>query len=68
MNDPVQEIEAVRADIAILRDLIDRALDKGAGATDAYLLACADLLYRRKKRLVELEAVTLYVSKGSDAD
>ena len=67
MTDPGQETEAVRADIAILRGLIDRALDKGARGHDPYLLACADLLYRRKKRLGELESGTRYTSEGPDA-
>ena len=66
MKDPVQETEAVLADITLLRSMIDRALDRGAGGQDPYLRACADLLYRRKKRLIELEAVTLDRSRGFD--
>jgi hypothetical protein len=67
MRDPAQEVETVRSDITLLRDLIDRALDRGAGPQSPYLRACADLLHRRKNRLLELEAITLYRFKGGDA-
>jgi hypothetical protein len=67
LRDRQLELESVRNDIALLRDLIDRALDDGAGSQDPYLCACAELLHHRKKRLVQLEAITVYTSKGSEA-
>ncbi len=63
MKDPAAEIQAVEADIALLQELIDKALDKGATAQDHYLRACAEVLYRRRKRLVELQNITLYRSR-----
>lgn len=66
MQDSAAELEVIRGDITQLRTMIDRALDRGAGRQDPYLLACSDLLYRRKKRLAQLEA-TLSRSKRADA-
>jgi hypothetical protein len=64
MKDRAQEIDDLRLDIETLRAMIDVALDKGVGGEDVFLRACADVLYDRRKRLDELERVTLYVSRG----
>lgn len=59
------ETEAVRLDIETLRAMIDVALDRGAGAEDINLQACAQVLNERKRRLAELESITFYESRGS---
>jgi hypothetical protein len=64
MDDPAKEIQVIRGDIEMLSEMIDRGLEKDVG--DPYLLACAQILYLRKKRLAELEAITLYVSRPSE--
>jgi hypothetical protein len=63
MNDYAREMEAVHLDIEALRVMIDLALDRGAAADDTNLRACAKVLYERKRRLAELENITLYVSR-----
>jgi hypothetical protein len=59
------ETEAVRLDIETLRAMIDVALDRGAGAEDINLQACAQVLNERKRRLAELESISFYEWRGS---
>jgi hypothetical protein len=66
MKDFTREMEAIRLDIETLRAMIDLALDRGAGAEDINLRACAQVLYERKHRLAELESITLYESRGGE--
>ena len=56
MGDNDLELVSLRADIGVLHTMVDRARDNGAGPNDNYLRACAEMLYRRQKRLIELEA------------
>ena len=58
MDDPAQQIEVVRGEIETLNKMIERALEKG-DVGDTYLHACAQVLYLRRKRLAELERITL---------
>jgi hypothetical protein len=53
----LEELDDVRLDIEMLRTMIDLALDKGVASDDALLKACADVLYERRVRLDELEAM-----------
>jgi hypothetical protein len=64
MKDRAQELDDLRHDIETLRTMIDVALDNRAGGEDVFLRACAGVLYDRRKRLDELERVTLYLSRG----
>ena len=65
MNDRAQELEDVRLDIETLRTMIDLALDGGARGEDILLRACANVLHDKRRRLDELERMTIYVSKGN---
>lgn len=49
----ITEADQLRDDIALLRTIVDAALD--AGHDDALLRAAADVLRERKERLAELE-------------
>ena len=60
MKDCAQELEDVRLDIETLRTMIDLALDGGARGEDILLRACANVLYDKRRRLDELERMTLY--------
>ena len=66
MGDRSSDIEYVRAEIQVLREMIDDALDHGAGSDDPQLNELATTLSQRRKLLHELESITLYVSRPSN--
>jgi hypothetical protein len=68
VRDHRREIDDVRSDIETLRAMIDLSLDQGATAEDMHLSACARVLDERKRRLTELESITLYISRGNGSD
>lgn len=49
------EVAELRKDVETLRALIDAALDRGVRGDDFVLKACADELYKRRRRLEDLE-------------
>jgi len=66
MRDRSSDIEYVRAEIKVLREMIDDALDNGAGSDDLQLNRLANALTQRRKLLHELESITLYVSRPTN--
>jgi hypothetical protein len=64
--DAARERSDIQQDIAILLDLTDAALDRGALEDDLLLQVCATMLGDKRRRLDELEQITLYVSKDEE--
>ena len=68
MSDGRHELEQVRRELEVLRDLINQALDRGAGGEDLGLRACANVFSEKRKRSHQLERVTLDVSSSSSGE
>jgi hypothetical protein len=66
--DAARERNDVQQDIAILHNLTDAALDRGALDDDLLLQACATILAEKRRRLVELEQIALFVSKKESVE